>query len=482
MVGWIIFVATMIQRIVFALKRARVLRLLLSISAIIAGNMLPVTAQNRIFSDKILTIGDTVVKRIMPKALSDSIYADVDYSDIHFRLNKARLDISYLDNGLTLLRLDRVIDSIGPSNIEAIEIISQSSPEGTLARNTWLTENRSKIMMDYLKRVFPELMGKVSYNKVTESWDNLAQYVVEDPNLESETIDKILDIIYSDLKNDVKKVQLKNKLGSNPKTGDVYTYLTSNYYPVIRNSGIYILYNVESEPRYVLNPDQTGSTDIIQDSLPDFPQIPLSEELLRKRPFLAFKTNVLYNSFFTPEMGWAPIYNFEIELYPTEDGRWTWIYEYEFPWHSKDSKYQYLQILNMQLEARRYFKEASRHSGHYLSAYIGGNLYDICFDSKAGSGYQGEGGGLGLGYGYVMPIGRKADTRWKLEFFIKGGFYMTFYDPYDAGNPYLGKYYYRWYDSPNLFRKRNMVFRWLGPTGAGVSLSYDFFYKVAKDK
>ena len=81
-----------------------------------------------------------------------------------------------------------------------------------------------------------------------------------------------------------------------------------------------------------------------------------------------------------------------------------------------------------------------------------------------------------------MPIGRKADTRWKLEFFIKGGFYMTFYDPYDAGNPYLGKYYYRWYDSPNLFRKRNMVFRWLGPTGAGVSLSYDFFYKVAKDK
>ncbi|MBO4561350.1 MAG: DUF3575 domain-containing protein [Bacteroidaceae bacterium] len=476
----------MIQRVVSALKRARIIKLLLvSISAIFAGNILPVAAQNRIFSDNLLTVGDTVVKRIMPKPVSDSIYADVDYSDIHFRLNKARLDISYLDNGLTLLRLDRVIDSLGTDNIAAIEIISQSSPEGSLVRNTWLTENRSKIMMDYIKRVFPELQSKVSYNKITESWDNLAQYVAEDPNLESETIDKILDIIYSNLNNDTKKNQIRNSLGSNPKTGDVYSYLTRNYYPVIRNSGIYILHTVESEPRYILDnnrPNITESITEIQDSLPEFPQITLSEEIIRKRPFLAVKTNMLYNSFFTPDMGWAPIYNFEIELYPSEDGRWTWIYEYEFPWHCIDSKFQYLQILNMQLEARRYFKEASHHSGHYLSAYIGGNLYDICFDSKAGHGYQGEGGGLGLGYGYVLPIGKKADTRWKLEFFIKGGFYMTFYDPYDAGNPYLGKYYYEWYDSPNLFRKRNMVFRWLGPTGAGVSLSYDFFYKEVKDK
>ena len=476
----------MIQRVASAFKRARIIRILLvSVSAIFAGNILPVAAQNRIFSDNLLTIGDTVVKRIMPKPVSDSAYVDLDYSEIHFRLNNARLDISYLDNGLTLLRLDRVIDSLGVDNIAAIEIISQSSPEGSLVRNTWLTENRSKIMMDYIKRVFPELNGRVSFNKITESWDNLAQYVVEDPNLESETIDKILNIIYSDLPIDSKKAQLRNSLGSNPKTGDVYTYLTQNYYPVIRNSGIYILHTFEAEPRYILNPERTNISEIptiTQDSLPKFPQITPSDELIRKRPFLAVKTNMLYNSFFTSEMGWAPIYNFEIELYPSENGRWTWIYEYEFPWHCKDSKFQYLQILNMQLEARRYFKEASHHSGHYLSAYIGGNLYDICFDSKAGHGYQGEGGGLGLGYGYVLPIGKKADTRWKLEFFIKGGFYMTFYDPYDAGNPYLGKYYYEWYDSPNLFRKRNMVFRWLGPTGAGVSLSYDFFYKEVKDK
>ena len=141
-------------------------------------------------------------------------------------------------------------------------------------------------------------------------------------------------------------------------------------------------------------------------------------------------------------MGWAPIYNIEAELYPTELGRWTWLLEYEFPWHSIDSKHQYLQCLNLQFEGRRYFKRASYHSGHYLSAYVGAN--------------------------------------WKLELFVKGGFYMSFYDPYDAGSPYTGKYYYDWYDSPGLFIKRNMVFRWLGPTGLGVTLSYDLISKKVK--
>ena len=81
-----------------------------------------------------------------------------------------------------------------------------------------------------------------------------------------------------------------------------------------------------------------------------------------------------------------------------------------------------------------------------------------------------------------MPLGKKPDTRWKLEFFIKGGGYMSFYDPYDAGNPFSGKYYYEWYDSPGLFIKRNMIFRWLGPTGLGVTISYDLIFKKVKDK
>ena len=157
----------MMRRVESSHKRASFFKaLLLAIPAFLAGNMLPVAAQNHIFSQASLTVGDTIVRRIMPIPVSDSVYSGTDYSEIHFRLNNTRLDISYMDNGLTLLRLDRVIDSLGTDNIAAIEIVSQSSPEGSLVRNTWLTENRSKIMMDYIKRVFPELSSRVSYNKV----------------------------------------------------------------------------------------------------------------------------------------------------------------------------------------------------------------------------------------------------------------------------------------------------------------------------
>ena len=456
------------------------------VKAVIALLAIPAVAQNQIPPERLLKVGDTVVKRIMPKPESDSDYVATDYTEIHFRLNNAELDISYMDNGLSLLRLDRVIDSLGADNISALELISQSSPEGSLERNTWLTENRSAVMQNYLNRVFPELKDRVSTNKRIESWDNLGQYVAQDPNLEEETRDRILNIIENDNINvATKKIELKTSLGKNPKTGDVYKYLTTYYYPVIRNSGIYILHTVEpefwQETQGIKVDEYVPQTDSLLFQTPS-PVEQYLHETIRKRPLIAVKTNLLYDAFFTKNMGWAPVYNIEAELYPTENGRWSWLIEYDFPWHTIPDRHQYLQILNLQLEGRRYFKKSSRHTGHYISAYAGANLYDICFDRKTGHGYQGEGFGGGLGYGYVIPLGKNPDTKWKLELLAKGGFYMSFYDPYDAGNPYTGKYYYEWYDSPNLFIRRNMVFKWLGPTGVGATISYDLIPKKVKKK
>ena len=456
---------------------------MLAISAILTCSAYAQGGRNRL--SRLLEVGDTLVERVMPKPASDSIYVATDYTEIHFRVNKAELDISYMDNGYALLHLERVLDSIGIENISAIEIISQSSPEGSLERNTWLTEHRSEVMLKYMYEVFPELHDKISMNKVTESWDNLAQYVIRDPYLEEETKDKILEIIESDkISVATKKSRLKTALGKNPKTGDVYKYLTTYYYPVIRNSGIYVLHMVEPEPEFKMDPERPyleekapNPSDITYEPAPQpLPETPT------KRPLIAVKTNLLYDAFFKEDMGWAPIYNIELEWYPSELGRWTWLAEWEFPWHSVPDKHQYFQIQNWQIEGRRYFKQASRHSGHYLSAYVGINYYDICFERKTGHGYQGEGFGGGLGYGYVIPLGKNPNTRWKMELFVKGGFYMSFYDPYDAGSPFAGKYYYDWIDSPSLFIKRNRIFRWLGPTGGGITLSYDLVRKTPKSK
>lgn len=480
-----IFVTIMNQRVVNAYRRTRLLKpLLFLLSVFITGNALPVAAQSIGYSDRPLHVGDTVVKRILPKPVTDCKYVATDYTEIHFELDKAKLDISYMDNGLSFLHLDHVIDSIGAENITAIELISQSSPEGPLKHNEWLTEHRSQVMIRYLKRVFPEIVSKVTVNKISESWDNLSDYVLQDPYLTAETKQKILDITASDrMSVNDRKQRIRNSLGNDPNVGDVYDYLFKHYYPVIRNSGIYILHTVESgtpvEVEPVIPVQVNDTATVAPDTVPYQPAEPV-QTLVRKRPVLAVKTNLAYDAFFTSDLGWAPIYNIEAELYPTEKGRWTWLLEYEFPWHSIDSKHQYLQILNLQLESRRYFKYASHHSGHYLSGYLGINLYDICFDRVAGHGYQGEGFGGGLGYGYVLPLGKKPDTPWKLELFVKGGYYATFYYPYDAGSPYAGKYYYEWYDNPKLFIRRNMLFQWFGPTGAGITISYDLFKKAVK--
>lgn len=453
----------------------------------------PAQAQIRSISDNLLKVGDSTVKRIMPKPESDSAYADADYTEIHFRKNKADLELDYMDNRLALIHLNRVMDSLGRENIMAIEIIAQSSPDGGLARNEWLTEHRSQAILEYMDRVFPELKEKISLNTVTESWENLAMYVAQDPNLTEANRNKILNIIDSPtLSVATKKARLKSNLGRQGKLGGIYDYLLKYYYPVIRNTGIYILHNVEPATAFNMPPLQPYvqiDSLILPDTIgpaPDKPEPPVVDSTppVRKRPVLAVKTNIPYYAYFRKDLGWAPIYNVEVEWYPTENGRWTVLGEYEFPWHMAKNNHECFQILNLQLEARRYFKKASNHSGHYLSAYAGANLFDICFDGYAGHGFQGEGIGGGLGYGYVLPLGRKKnpETRWKLEFFIKGGVYVTLYDPYDAGNPFMGKYYYEWYDAPNLFMKRNMIFRWLGPTGAGVTLSYDLIRKKVKNK
>ena len=476
-------------------KRAKTLLVILSLVVAILSTMTrPAYAQSRSMGSNLLKVGDSTVKRIMPVPESDSTYADADYTEVHFRQNKADLDLDYMDNGKSLQHLHRVFDSLGIENVAAVEIIAQSSPDGGLARNEWLTEHRSQVILEYMNLHFPELKDRISLNTVTESWENLSMYVAQDPNLTEKNRTKILDIIDSPTMSvATKKSRLKNNLGSQSKLGNLYSYLRKYYYPVIRNTGIYVLHTVEPVTAFnmpPLVPYVEETSPVLPDTIGPAPaqsephvfEEPDSTPPERKRPVLAVKTNLPYYGFFRKDLGWAPIYNVEAEWYPTENGRWTLLGEYEFPWHMAKDNHECFEILNLQLEARRYFKKASNHSGHYLSAYAGVNLFDICFDGYSGHGFQGEGFGGGLGYGYVLPLGKKPDTRWKLEFFIKGGVYVTLYDPYDAGNPFQGKYYYEWYDAPNLFIRRNMIFRWLGPTGAGITLSYDLIRKKVKNK
>ena len=84
-------------------KRAKTLLVILSLVVAIMSTMTrPAYAQSRSMGSNLLKVGDSTVKRIMPVPESDSTYADADYTEVHFRQNKADLDLDYMDNGKSL--------------------------------------------------------------------------------------------------------------------------------------------------------------------------------------------------------------------------------------------------------------------------------------------------------------------------------------------------------------------------------------------
>ena len=78
----------------------------LALCAIMA---IPASAQVHSQSANLLVVGDSIVRRIMPKPISDSAYVSTDYTEIHFKSNKADLDLKYMGNQAALHHLGTVL-------------------------------------------------------------------------------------------------------------------------------------------------------------------------------------------------------------------------------------------------------------------------------------------------------------------------------------------------------------------------------------
>lgn len=223
--------------------------------------------------------------------------------------------------------------------------------------------------------------------------------------------------------------------------------------------------------------------------------VPGNNETIPRREFLSVKTNLLFYGVYMPGGydRWCPIPNVAVEYYPKK-GHFTFGTSLDFPWWQDYDAHKYFQIRNYQLETRYYLKEsrtgdyirayqAPAFKGFYAQAYAHVGLFGICFDANRG--WVGEGFGVGLGAGYVMPISRNG--HWRLEFGLQAGFFRCKYDPYQYENPvdpnyHDDLYYYKWTQSPSLFKKRQYRYNWFGPTRVGVTLTYDLLYRRISKK
>ena len=379
-----------------------------------------------------------------------------------------------MGNEQSLERFGYVIDSIGLDMLDSVVVVSQSSPEGAYEHNLKLSQNRSATMRRVIEERYPELASRLTVNPDGESWARLREYVVNDKKMSKGSIEQVLRVIDSDINIATKKWRMQQL--------PVYRYLLRTYYPRLRNSIFCIVYYTKANP---IEPDT-----IVVDKLESLPlgtieeptkelvdtnvvevvmeQVAIEQRFVERKPLFNVHTNLLYDL--------GTVLNAGVEYYPY-NSRWSVAIDYTFPWWSKDKKHHYLQLIDGELEVRRYFKKEVVHVGHYLSLYGHANYYDFSFDNERA--WQGEGVGFGLGYGYVwQPWENKC---WKLEAFIHLGYYQSHYDPYHASDPYNGKYYYDWEGSVENFSRRNHRLRWVGPTGLGLKLSYDLNWrKVVK--
>ncbi|MBR4810072.1 MAG: DUF3575 domain-containing protein [Bacteroidales bacterium] len=194
----------------------------------------------------------------------------------------------------------------------------------------------------------------------------------------------------------------------------------------------------------------------------------VSKEYRPLRPVIGVSTNVLYDITWIPGYGVTSIPSFSLEYYPSK-GRFSFGADVEWPMWKHRSEHRYMQINNITLWSRFYFRPVeNRFRGGYLFANVNAARYGIGWDEK---GWEGEGLGTSLGAGWKWLIGRRVTV----DAGIGVGFFYSRYDPYVWGGDATGWYYYDYYGDPADFVERRMSLKWFGPTRVYVSIGIDLF-------
>ena len=191
--------------------------------------------------------------------------------------------------------------------------------------------------------------------------------------------------------------------------------------------------------------------------------------VIAREATIGISTNIPYDITYIPHYGLTSIPSFSLEYYP-RNGRWTFGGDVEWPMWQHEDKHKYMQINNITLWTRRYFKEPEddRFKGLYLLGNINAVRYGIGFDEK---GWIGEGLGASLGIGHKWILG-------KSHFFFDAGLALgvlwSRYDPYYFSDEATHWYYYDYTGKPDDFSKRNQRLLWFGPTRLYLSIGYDW--------
>lgn len=366
---------------------------------------------------------------------------------LHFRFDRSLVDSGYRDNRHAIQALRELLaDSFRTARIDSISIRAYSSPDGNRTYNQRLANRRAKAVKGYLVWKYPHLdQHRIQTSADVENWDGLLTFIENAPNMPCK--EQVMKIIASHARNEAKEARLKAVGG-----GAAYRYIQKHILPELRNASVCTVWMKQADERLFVS-RETSTTPLLIEERQDykvfFPATTPNPSSIRrgrkKQPFLALKTNLLFDAALMP--------NIELEL--PLGKRFSLNGELMFPWWLFDGDKYCMQILSGGLEGRYWLGNRQNHkvlNGHFLGLYAGGGKYDLQWDRN---GYQGEFFiAAGISYGYAMSIAKNLN----LEFSLGIGLLRTTYEHYHTLDNYQ-----------TLLWQNNGRYTWLGPTKAKIS-------------
>ena len=402
--------------------------------------------------DGVQPASDQPAKDTVKRAIPTSTEA------VFFDLNSVSVDRNYGTNGEALDKLISLIESRGTDEIESIEILAKTSPDGTVTVNERCAKQRGQAVYDYIVARYPELKNKVTVRSAGEAWEDLKAAVESDEELSDSSRSKILSIIVSPADPDEKEARMREL----PE----WEHLLNEVFPSLRNARAEVKHKeAPAEPAM----PTAQPADITVDDEPIVvadTTLRLTEDVLNiapapavKYPRFAVSTNLVYDLFgVTDGFRFTPNVSLEFPI----GNKWSTFIDYAFPWWVTKGNNQAWQILKWDIGSRYWL---SRHnskvpmdilSGHFVGIDLGAGYYDIEPKHK---GWQGEFQTVGIEYGYAWKLGQA----WRLDAYVGAGWLGTHYRYYVGDST----------DQHLLYRNHGKM-TWLGPTKAGISIKYIF--------
>ena len=177
---------------------------------------------------------------------SQTVEREVDLPPIHFRWDKSSHDATYAKNSIAVQSMLDMIKLIGPEKIKYAQLTAYSSPEGVREHNIKLSRDRAYEIRWLVRQKAPDLASKIRIRAGGEGWVLLRARVLEDKRISEPSRERILKILDdTGISDDTRKWRLANRLGSDPRVGDLWQYLLKTHFPKLRSCTVTLHFKAE---------------------------------------------------------------------------------------------------------------------------------------------------------------------------------------------------------------------------------------------